>query len=348
LKIENLKKVSGVVDPIQVVNNLSTDELLLLLDKQAAGELTDSRIEADLYSVLLGINENYIDRNLLDLSVKNDTAIKALYDLRHEQMIYKMNLMKQQLTLKSILEQQLKTQQMTKIRLAELLKSYEQKLVVLINNYKNKLRDLSRVSTSLNSSISSQLLSSNSTGSKYLLDQSIISPLAYQALTSIQSGNDKINLNLPTFTQSIQSPSLTTSSLLSNNSQSLFTIAPLTAGVQTATKTQYVSPRLSAQNKIKQMNLSSKSLSSLQSSALQQGSTLSPRVTLRPVAMSAGNRSKSLNIGRSRTAVAVPKEVSKKKLSAIKNSLQVSKSGIKPSLNIKASITQSAKKSPQK
>lgn len=152
-RIENLKSSTGIIDPTQLVTQLSTSDLLTLLDYQASGELNDPRIEADLYSVLLGINENYIDRNLLDISVKNDKAIRALYNLRHEQMVYKMNLIKQQLTLKSILEQQLKTQQLTKIKLSELLKNYEQKLIVLIGNYRTKLNQLENLSGNLRPSL---------------------------------------------------------------------------------------------------------------------------------------------------------------------------------------------------
>lgn len=148
-RLENIKTTTGILEPKALVSQISTEDLLALLDYQASGELTDPRIESELYSVLLGINENYIDRNLLDISLKNDQAIKVLYNLRHEQLVYKLNLVKQQLTLKSILEQQLKTQQHTKIRLNDLLQNYEQKLVDLVNNYRKKLQQLQQVSNQL-------------------------------------------------------------------------------------------------------------------------------------------------------------------------------------------------------
>lgn len=168
-RLELLKNSSGIVEPVKLVSQLSTEDLLALLDYQASGELTDPRIESELYSVLLGINENYIDRNLLDISLKNDEAIKVLYNLRHEQLVYKLNLVKQQLTLKSILEQQLRTQQMTKLKLNELLKNYEQKLLILVNNYKKKLRQLQLVSTQLTPRITSnENISVSSLGRKFL------------------------------------------------------------------------------------------------------------------------------------------------------------------------------------
>ena len=218
-RLEALKSSTGIIDPVKLVSQLQTDDLLALLDYQASGELTDPRIESELYSVLLGINENYIDRNLLDISLKNDEAIKVLYNLRHEQLVYKLNLVKQQLTLKSILEQQLTTQQMTKIKLNQLLQNYEQKLVVLVNNYRKKLQELQNVSRTLsptlasNQNISVSSLGINQTplisGSKYLIDQSTISPLAYQALTNIKTPSNVLNLNLPNLQQSLNTNQIT-------------------------------------------------------------------------------------------------------------------------------------------
>jgi hypothetical protein len=168
-RLESIKSTTGIIDPKTLVSQISTEDLLALLDYQASGELTDPRIESELYSVLLGINENYIDRNLLDISLKNDQAIKVLYNLRHEQLTYKLNLVKQQLTLKSILEQQLRTQQMTKIRLSDLLKNYEQKLVELVENYRKKLQQLQLVSNQLSPQIvTNQNISLTSLGNIYL------------------------------------------------------------------------------------------------------------------------------------------------------------------------------------
>jgi hypothetical protein len=237
-RLEALKTSTGIIDPVKLVSQLPTSDLLALLDYQASGQLTDPRIESELYSVLLGINENYIDRNLLDISLKNDEAIKVLYNLRHEQLVYKLNLVKQQLTLKSILEQQLKTQQMTKIKLNELLKNYENKLIVLVNNYRKKLQELQTVSMTLSPTLSSNqnisvsslgkvLNHANVPGSKYLIDQSTISPLAYQALTNIQTPTNTLSLNLPNLQQSLNTNQIT---VVGSQPQNTVPTIPLSSG----------------------------------------------------------------------------------------------------------------------
>ena len=161
--LEELKKTPGQSgkNPAWLLSQLPSDYLLALLEYQASGELNDPRVETELYSFLLGINENYIDRSLLDISLKNDKAIQVLYNLRHEQLIYKMNLMKQQLTLKTLLERQLRSQQMNKLKLAGLLRQYEQQLILLLNNYQTKLGRLQAAGAQLTPALAtnSQLLS---------------------------------------------------------------------------------------------------------------------------------------------------------------------------------------------
>ena len=65
-------------------------------------------------------------------------------------------------------------------------------------------------------------------GSKYLIDRSSISPLAYQALTQISVPNSTLSLNMPNLAQAAGISPVLPSASTSLGSNQLFTVTPKT------------------------------------------------------------------------------------------------------------------------
>lgn len=110
----------------------------------------------------------------------------------------------------------------------------------------------------------------------------MISPLAYKALTSIQTPSQSINLNMPALQESVGQINLPSNNFSSN---SLFTLYPA-AGL--SNKSVRKSPMLSAQNRIKLMNSRLANNRAGLSKRTQRFQNVQPRIV---------NRSKAISVG---------------------------------------------------
>ena len=133
-------------------SQLSTEQLLAILKARMAQgdkQVAQSRSMAVVDNQLLGVDDSYLSGDILDLQAKNQKAALVLQNLRKEQLSDKMVLLQQQLSLKDILEKQLRSRQTNKIQLKALIVQYQQKLNQMALAYKRKVNGLQALSNQI-------------------------------------------------------------------------------------------------------------------------------------------------------------------------------------------------------
>ena len=133
-------------------SQLSTEQLLAILKARMAQgdkQVPQSGSLAVVDNQLLGVDDSYLSGDILDLQAKNQKAAQVLQNLRREQLSDKMVLLQQQLSLKDILEKQLRSRQTNKIQLKALIVQYQQKLNQMALEYKRKVNGLQALSNQI-------------------------------------------------------------------------------------------------------------------------------------------------------------------------------------------------------
>lgn len=194
----------------QLGKDLSTEELLELLKSRLANKdlaisiknienqkntsnlnsspLTNTNVTSsknNIDSLILGVDSSYLDPEISNLSSKNQLATEVITQMRNEQIKDKMTLMEQQLSMKQILEERLKSEQLNKIKIKQLIDNYQQQLLQLTQNYQQRINSMTQ-----------QNIPSVSLASRFI-DTRPLSPLVLESLENVSSpfGNIKLDLS---------------------------------------------------------------------------------------------------------------------------------------------------------
>jgi hypothetical protein len=132
--------------PTPVTSDLENSDLENLSEEELKALVAS---DPELRNLLLGVSPDYISPDLVNLSKEKDPSSQSLLLLRQQQLNDKMDLMQQQLNLKSSLEEKLRTKQSDHILLSTLLTDYQNRLEALTDNYKLKLQNLQLQSNQL-------------------------------------------------------------------------------------------------------------------------------------------------------------------------------------------------------